>query len=168
MKLMNKISFFLIALMIANFANAQEKIASPAETVSRKINEATITIKYSSPSVKGREIWGKLVPYNEVWRAGANDATTFQTDKDIIVEGSKLPAGTYSFFVIPNKEDCVIVFNTVVKQWGAYKYDAGKDQLRIKVKQKISDVNAEKLIYTINSNNIVLSWEKWKIGFTVK
>lgn len=168
MKSPKKIGFFLIAIIVTIFANAQEKIASPAETISGKINEATITIKYGSPSVKGREIWGKLVPFNEVWRAGANDATTFQTDKDLTIEGSKLPAGSYSFFVIPNKDECTIIFNNVVKQWGAYKYEASKDQLRIKVKQKSSEANTEKLSYSINKNSVVLGWEKWNIGFKVK
>ena len=81
MKLLRKIHFSLIALLIVNFINAQDKPTSTKEVVTGKINGATITINYGSPSVKGREIWGKLVPFNQVWRAGANDATTFETDK---------------------------------------------------------------------------------------
>jgi hypothetical protein len=167
MKILARTYLFLILLLTTSFAFAQEKTLSPAETVSGKIGNATITIKYGSPSVKGREIWGKLVPFNEVWRAGANDATTFQTDKDLTIEGEKLPAGTYSFFVIPTQEDCTIIFNTVAKQWGAYKYDASKDQLRVKVIQKQSDSNSEKLAYAVNKEDVRLSWEKYYVEFKV-
>jgi len=168
MQLLKKISFLALALFFINFLNAQEKPTSTKEMVSGKINGATITINYGSPSVRAREIWGKLVPFNQVWRAGANDATTFETDKDLTIEGSKLPAGKYSFFVIPNEKECVIIFNKEAKQWGAYKYDEKQDQLRVTVKQKAAETMTEKLVYTINKDAIVLSWEKWSIPFSVK
>lgn len=168
MGLQKKIHLFLIVLLTATFVNAQDKPASPATVATGKINGATITVNYSSPSVKGRKIWGELVPFNKVWRAGANEATTFETDKDLMIEGSKLPAGKYSFFVIPNEKECVVIFNKEAKQWGAYKYKEKDDQLRVTVKQKITDSNAENLVYTINENDIVLSWEKWSIPISVK
>jgi hypothetical protein len=168
MRLLKKIHLLTFALLFINFLNAQEKPTSTKEVVSGKINGATITINYGSPSVRAREIWGKLVPFNEVWRAGANDATTFETDKEVTVEGSKLPAGKYSFFIIPNDKECIVIFNKEAKQWGAYKYKEKEDQLRVTVKQKVADTMAEKLVYTINKDNIVLSWEKWNIPISVK
>ena len=153
---------------MVTLVNAQNKPASPPAISTGKINGANISINYGSPSVKGRKIWGDLVPFNKVWRAGANDATTFETDKDIKIEGSKLPAGKYSFFVIPNEKECIIIFNTEAKQWGAYKYDEKKDQLRVTVKQQLADTNTENLTYTINKNSVVLSWEKWNIPFSIK
>ena len=167
MGLLKKISFLALALLFVNFLNAQEK-ASPSTVATGKINGSTISINYSSPSVKGRQIWGALVPYNEVWRAGANEATTFETDKELTIEGSKLPAGKYSFFIIPKEKQCVIIFNKEPKQWGAYKYNPKQDQLRVTVKQKGTDTMTEKLVYVINNDNIVLSWEKWNIPFSVK
>lgn len=167
MGLLRKISFLALALLFLNFLNAQEK-ASPAAVVTGKINGATISVNYSSPSVKGRKIWGALVPFNEVWRAGANEATTFETDKDLTIEGVKLPAGKYSFFVIPSEKECIIIFNKEPKQWGASKYNDKQDQLRVTVKQKVADTMAEKLVYTINKDTIVLSWENWNIPFSVK
>jgi len=158
----------LIALFTVAFATAQEKPKSPPETVTGKINGATITINYGSPSVRARKIWGELVPFDKVWRAGANDATTFETDKDLTIEGAKLPAGKYSFFVIPNEKESVIIFNKEAKQWGAYKYDEKKDQLRVKVSPKKASSSVEKLVYVINSNDVVLSWDNWNIGFKVK
>ena len=96
------------------------------------------------------------------------DATTFETDKDLTIEGAKLPAGKYSFFVIPNEKECVIIFNKEAKQWGAYKYKQNEDQLRVTVKPEVSKSKAEKLVYTINSNSVILSWENWNIPITVK
>ena len=168
MKLLRKIHFSLIALLIVNFINAQDKPTSTKEVVTGKINGATITINYGSPSVKGREIWGKLVPFNQVWRAGANDATTFETDKEVTIEGSKLPAGKYSFFVIPNEKECVIIFNKEAKQWGAYKYKEKEDQFRVTVKQKVANTKAEKLVYVIEKNTVSLNWDNWTIPFSVK
>ena len=168
MKALKNQLLVLIALFTVGFAVAQDKPKSSAETVTGKINGATITINYGSPSVRGRKIWGELVPLNAVWRAGANDATTFETDKDITIEGAKLPAGKYSFFIIPNEKESVIIFNTEAKQWGAYKYDEKKDQIRVKVKPKTTGSSVEKLVYTINSNDVVLSWDNWNIGFKVK
>lgn len=151
-----------------NFSMAQKQMASPAETASGKIDGATITINYGSPSVKGREIWGKLVPFDKVWRAGANDATTFETDKDIIIEGATLPAGKYSFFVIPNEKECTVIFNKLAKQWGAYEYKEKEDQLRIKVSPKAKTEVTEKMLYEVGTDGVTLSWEKWNISFKVK
>ena len=168
MRLLNKIHLLLVAFLITNTINAQEKPTSTKEVASGKINGATITINYGSPSVRAREIWGKLVPFNQVWRAGANDATTFETDKELIVEGSKLPAGKYSFFIIPNDKQCTVIFNKESKQWGAYKYKEKEDQLRVTVKQKVAKSKAEKLMYSINNNSISLSWDNWIIPISVK
>ena len=168
MKLIKKIQFSLIALFVVGFVNAQGKPASSAEVATGKINGTTITIKYGSPSVKARQIWGGLVPFNQVWRAGANEATTFETDKDVTIEGSKLSAGKYSFFVIPNDKECIVIFNKVAKQWGSGKYDEKEDQLRVKVKPEAVKESAEKLLYTVAKNKVVLSWEKWNIPLKVK
>jgi hypothetical protein len=168
MKLQKKLQLLVVALLIATCVTAQNKPASPAATVTGKINGATISINYSSPFVKGRVIWGELVPFSKVWRAGANEATTIETDKDLTIEGQKLPAGKYSFFVIPNEKECVIIFNKEAKQWGAYKYNETHDQLRVTVKQKVVSTSTESLVYVINKNSIVLSWEKWNIPFSVK
>ena len=168
MKFLKKIYLLSIVLLTVTFVNAQDKPASPTAVATGKINGANITIKYSSPSVKGRVIWGELVPFNKVWRAGANDATTFETDKDLTVEGSKLPAGKYSFFVIPTEKKCIIIFNKEAKQWGAYKYNEKDDQIRVTVKQQMADSSAESLVYNIKKNSIVLSWEKWNIPISVK
>jgi hypothetical protein len=168
MGIQKKICLLFMLFSTITFVNAQNKPASPAATATGKINGATITINYCSPSVKGRVIWGELVPFNKVWRAGANDATTFETDKELTIEGKTLPAGKYSFFVLPNEKECVIIFNKVAKQWGAFKYNEAEDQLRVIVKQQKADSNTESLIYNINKNSVVLTWEKWNIPFSVK
>ena len=168
MGLQKKLQLLLIVLLTVTFVNAQNKPASPAASVTGKINGATITINYSSPSVKERVIWGELVPFNKIWRAGANAATTIEMDKDIVVEGQKLPAGKYSFFVIPNEKECVIIFNKVAKLSGTNNYNEKEDQLRVTVKQTLVNSSTESLVYTINQNSIVLSWDKWNIPIAVQ
>ena len=170
MKLFTKAAILFVMAFTVSLATAQDKKpASPPAEAKGTINGAEITIKYSSPFVKGRAIWGELVPYSQVWRAGANDATTFETSKAIKIEGKELAAGTYAFFVIPEKDGiATIIFNTEAKQWGAYKYDASKDALRITVKTKKAKTIAESLIYKIGKKDVILAWEFLEIPFSVK
>lgn len=168
MKNFKRALLVLIAFFAISFVNAQEKAKSPKEKATGTINGATIEINYSSPSVRGRKIFGELVPFNQVWRAGANEATTFETNKDITVEGVKLPAGKYSFFVIPNELQSIVIFNKEVNQWGAYKYKESEDQIRVKVKQNVTNSSVEKLVFNITSDNVILTWDNWNIGLNIK
>ncbi|MEG1589316.1 DUF2911 domain-containing protein [Chryseobacterium sp.] len=172
MKTIIKSATVLVASMTISFnAFAQEakKPASPPATATEKIKDATITIEYNSPSVKGRTIWGDLVAYDKVWRAGANDATTFETDKDITVQGKKLPAGKYSFFLIPKKSGTwTAIFNKEPKQWGAYKYEEAKDALRVDVKTKALPATQEALVYKVNKNGFTMDWDKISVPVEIK
>ena len=162
------IGLFLIFIFTTYFALGQKAKPSPAESASGRINTATISIDYGSPSVKGRKIWGALVPFDKIWRAGANEATTFQTDKDLIVEGEKLPAGKYSLFIIPNEKKCIIIFNKKAKQWGAYNYDQDLDQLRVEVSPKEESKSTEKLLFLVKDNSVALLWDNWEIALDIK
>ncbi|RWX00398.1 DUF2911 domain-containing protein [Flavobacterium cerinum] len=168
MKFTTKITMLLVAVFMTTVSVAQEKKqASPAATAKGTISGANITINYSSPFVKGRVIWGELVPYNKVWRAGANAPTTFETDKALKIEGKDLPAGKYAVYVIPEKDAATVVFGKDPKM-SAYDYDQAKDQLRVKVKTKKSAKMNESLVYTVNKNNVTLSWENLDIPVSVK
>ena len=162
------IGLLLIFIATINFAFGQKAKASPRESVTGKINTATISIDYGSPSVKDRKIWGALVPFNKIWRAGANEATTFETDKDLFVEGKKLPAGKYSLFIIPNEKKCVVIFNKKAKQWGAYNYDKDLDQLRVEVSPKTETETTEKLLFLVRENRVALLWDNWEIALGIK
>ena len=155
-----KTSLFAFALMafVAFSATAQEK-ASPAKVAEGTAAGAKIKINYSSPAVKGRVIWGDLVPLGQVWRAGADDATTFTTSKDITVQGQKLPAGTYSFFIIPGETESTFIFNKVAKQWGAYNYDAKQDALRVSVPSQQTSTMEERLVYEVKPDGFEVRWE---------
>ena len=149
--------------------------ASPAATATGTVNGANITIKYSSPSVKGRKIYGTdLVPYGgKVWRAGANSATVFETDKDLKVEGKSLPAGKYSIYAIANENEWIIIFNSQTGQWGINRdqtttEDPAKDVIRVTVKPKVSAAMNERLVYTINDKGFVLSWENIDVPVSIK
>jgi hypothetical protein len=161
-------ALFAFAMLFSVIAFAQDKpVASPRDSVSGKVNGATISINYGSPSVKGRKVFGELEPYGKVWRAGANEATVFTTSKDITVQGKKLPAGTYGFFAIPTATSWTIIFNKVAKQWGAYKYDQAQDALRVTVTPVKSAMN-ERLVYKINAKGFSLNWDKLSVPVAVK
>ncbi|UEQ77278.1 DUF2911 domain-containing protein [Chryseobacterium arthrosphaerae] len=172
MKTIIKSAAVLMAVMTVSvnaFAQDTKKPASPPATATGKIKDATITINYSSPSVKGRTIWGGLEAYNKVWRAGANEATTFETDKNITVQGKPLPAGKYSFFLIPKESGTwTAIFNKEPKQWGAYKYEVSKDALRVDVKTKALPATQENLVYKINSNGFTMDWDKISVPVEIK
>lgn len=168
-KICSTIALFCVVVLFSTSAIAQAPKDSPAQTATGKINAATLTIKYGSPSVKGRKVFGELEPYGAVWRAGANEATTFQTDKDILVEGKPLPAGTYSFFLIPEENGVwTAIFNKEAKQWGAFKYEEAKDQLRVTVKTKPLAKTQEKLVYKITKDGFELDWDKTSVPVSVK
>lgn len=168
---MKKLSYLFIGLLLIgatqSFAQG-EKRKSPAMKAEGKIGATEVMINYSSPSVKGREIYGDLVPFDKVWRAGANEATTVQFSKDVMVNGKKLAAGTYAFFVTPSEEgEWMISFNKEAKQWGAYKHDKSKDALVVGAKtKKIKSV--EKLTYGIDGSMIYLDWSTTRLMFEVK
>lgn len=158
-----KKSIFSLALtaLVVMAGFAQEK-ASPAKVAEGTAGGSKITINYSSPAVKGRVIWGELVPLGEVWRAGANEATTFTTSKDITVQGQKLPAGTYSFFIIPGEGQSTFIFNKVAKQWGAFNYDSKEDVLRVNVPSEQTSTLEERLIYEVKPDGFEVRWEYGK------
>ncbi|NRB47354.1 MAG: DUF2911 domain-containing protein [Saprospiraceae bacterium] len=128
---------------------------SPRASVSYTIAYTTVNITYSSPAVKGREIWGELEPYNQLWRAGANEATTIEFSTPVKVEGKSLPQGKYAFFLIPKEEGkWMAIFNKDNEQWGAYSYDKEQDALRVEVGMQESKVNEERLNYTVVEQEI--------------
>ncbi|GAB4296573.1 MAG: DUF2911 domain-containing protein [Ignavibacteriaceae bacterium] len=152
--------------------NQEKPRISPKAEVMQVVGFTEVRIYFGRPGVKNRTIWGELVPYNSVWRAGANEATKFTFSTDVIIEGKKLPAGSYSFFAIPGKENWTLIFNRVADQWGAFEYNEAEDALRITVKPKNSgftewlDYNFKKL--SDNSAEISLDWERLKIPFKIE
>ena len=150
---------------------------SPKAFVMQTIGLKDVSISYSRPGVKGRKIWGGLVPYDKVWRAGANEATKFVFASDVLINGKKLPAGSYSFFAIPTKTNWTLIFNKVADQWGAFEYNQAEDAMRFTVKPQQNEFT-EWLEYNFsdmkvnkdgkNSAVVNLIWEKLKIPFTLE
>ena len=172
---------------------------SPKASVMQTIGVTDITITYSRPAMKGRTIFADapatmetrakgeatldnqnerkagepIVPYNHVWRAGANDATVFQVTDDVAINGQPLKAGTYSLHTIPGKDEWTIIFNNDSGQWGSFTYDAKKDALRVKTKPQPASESQEWLLYTFdpvseNSATVNIRWEKIRVPFTVE
>jgi len=157
-------------LAISVVAGAQDNKAdrpSPPAEVSATIGEANITISYSSPAVKDRKVWGGLVPYEKVWRTGANEATVFETSADIKVNGSDLPAGKYGLFTIPGEETWTVVFNSVSDQWGSYNYNSSKDVLRVTATPGESAFQ-ERMRFVIEGDQVVFEWERLRLPLTIK
>lgn len=167
---MKKVTTTLIALFLlfGLSVNAQNKKAkSPAQETVGKIGNTEITIKYCSPSLRGRVIFGELEPWDKVWRAGANEATTITFSKAVKINGSDIEAGTYAFFVKPSKDgNWTFIFNKESKQWGAYKHDPSKDALV--GKSKVAKIDkAEVLTYSIEDNFIYLDWDTTRLGLKI-
>ena len=144
---MTKCYAFVFALLLSAVClNAEAQApripeASPTQTIIQDFGLGKITITYSRPSVKGRVIFGGINPYGQVWRTGANAATTITFTENIFFEGHSVKAGTYALFTIPEKDEWTIILNKTAKQWGAYSYKQADDILRVKVK---STYRAEK------------------------
>jgi hypothetical protein len=147
---------------------------SPAATATGTLKSGTnITIKYSSPSVRDRKIWGGLVPFDSIWRAGANDATQIEFDKDVKVDGKTLTAGKYSIYMVPTVEKWIVIFSSQTGQPGmnhdgSTTLDLKKEVLRGLAGTKKSKEFKEALVYTINEKGMVLSWENLDIILPIK
>jgi len=172
-------SLFLFPLIIAFFitqtAFSQSQLTFPQvsqkASVLQRVGLTDITIEYYRPGVKGREIWGKLVPYNKVWRAGANENTTISFSDPVKINGKYLPAGKYGLHMIPGENEWTIIFSKNNWSWGSYFYDKNEDALRVMVKPQISEFH-EWLTFSMdnpssNSVDVNLSWDKLKTGFNV-
>jgi hypothetical protein len=195
-------SFVLLlpVFLVTPFASAQVRVPRPSQkaSVMQTIGVTDVTITYSRPGVKGRTIWGDplpeqagtkaeatldnqntrpkgapIVPWGHAWRTGANEATQFIVTDDVLINGQKLPAGSYSLHTIPTKNEWTIIFNSVANQWGSFDYDPAKDTLRVKVKPEWGDHSKEWLEYWIdpindNSAQVNIGWEKVRVPFTVE
>jgi hypothetical protein len=158
----------LFTSLTASAQNDKSKRPSPPAKVSQTISSgATITIDYSQPSVKGRTIGKEIAPYGEVWRTGANEATVFETNKDIRVEGKTLAAGKYSLYTIPGTDKWTIIFNKSWDQWGTV-YEQAADVLRVDVKPVKAPEMTEKMTFAISkSGKVSLLWGNTGVDFQI-
>lgn len=172
---MKKTAALLFALALSASALRAQEIRlpqpSPAAKVGLAIGITDVEITYHRPGVKGREIWGGLVPLGEVWRLGANDATTISFSTPVQVEGKDVPAGKYALFAIPGKDKWTLVLNKKAEQWGAYFYKQEEDVLRFDVKPQ-SGPPTEWMSFTITpasetSATVEMAWETLRVPFTV-
>jgi Protein of unknown function (DUF2911) len=161
---------------LAQIASAQNDLnlpdASQAAEVKQRIALTDITIKYHRPLVNGRKIWGGLVPYGKVWRAGANENTTIEFSDPVSVEGKPLDKGTYGLHMIPNPDSWTVIFSKTNTGWGSYSYEQKEDALRVEVKPKTLAQSEEALEFEFEdlkptSTAVTLKWEKLGVPFTV-
>ena len=167
----------LIVLVVVTSVIAQPALrlpdVSPAATVGQTIGITDISITYHRPAVNNRKIFGGLVQYGALWRAGANENTTIWFSTPVKIEGQPLPAGKYALYMLPSASQWTVVFSKFAGDWGAYNYDPAEDALRVNVTpQSVSD-SQERLAYTFdditnNSANASLRWERTRIPFKIE
>ncbi len=164
---------FLLNFQSESLAQDKEIRASLKASIMQRIDiDTDITIVYSRPGVKGREIWGGLVPYDEVWRAGANENTTFEVSKDVLINGQKLPAGKYGLHMIPGEKEWTVIFSKNNSAWGSFSYKKEEDALRITATPEEAP-HQEWLMYGFEelagtSAIGYLWWEKLKAPFEIR
>lgn len=171
---MKKTALFL-SLLILCVCSGIGQVPRPSQkaSISQTIGDGNISITYHRPLVNGRKIWGELVPYNVIWRAGANDATLFETSTDITINGQKLPAGKYALFTLPTTGDWTLIFNKKFDQWGTdYEKNKAEDALKITGIKPVPGDMIEALNYefenvTPTTAKVVLKWERLRVPFTI-
>ncbi|MBK5278167.1 MAG: DUF2911 domain-containing protein [Bacteroidia bacterium] len=171
------IRLFALFLLLTGFNSfSQEAIKlrpSPLAIASSRYKDTYLKIVYSQPQKRGREIFGSLVPYGEVWRTGANEATEITFTKDIMVNNLLMKAGNYSLFTIPDQDSWTIIFNSELGLWGSYNYNSKLDILRFKVPvQHIEDLIYESFTITVDQKNdkadFTLMWDRTRISFPIQ
>ena len=164
-----RLSLPALALLAAAAASAQTPPvqlpqASPEASVAQTVGLTKLEVHYHRPAVAKRKVWGELVPYGEVWRAGANENTTFTASTDVSVEGQKLAAGTYGLHMIPGEKDWTVVFSRMADAWGSFSYDQKEDALRVTATPQAGPA-VERLSYAFDDPSdagatLVLRWEQ--------
>jgi Protein of unknown function (DUF2911) len=176
---MRKTAFTIVTLLVAVGAYAQTQQPqvqyprpSQKSMLMQSIGTTDMTITYSRPGVKGRAIWGALVPYDKVWRTGANEATTISFSNDVTINGQSLPKGTYSLHTIPGRDSWTLIFNKVADQWGSFNYEQAKDQLRVTAAPQKAPftewLTFEVPQLSVDKATVVLRWENLAVPFTVE
>lgn len=166
----------LIALHLAAGLAAAQPLdlprPSPKASVTQTVGVTDVSIQYSSPAVKGRKVWGELVPYGEVWRTGANENTTITFSTPVKIGGTELPKGTYGLQTIPTANEWTVIFSKDAELWGAFNYKPENDALRIQAKPEPADFS-ERMVFsfedtTDTATKVVLRWEKLQVPFTIE
>lgn len=163
----------LVAVSIMSYSQWTVPAASPRQTVEQQFSMSKISVDYGRPGVKDRKIFGELVPYNKVWRAGANSSTKIEFRQSINFGGKVVPAGIYGLFIVPTEKDWKIILNKDSKQWGAYEYDAQLDVVDVTVpvqklaeKQEYFEISLEPL--DDSSMNLIFKWDDVKTVILLK
>ena len=168
---LTKISLILVlAVLVAGVALAERGDDSGRKSknghAEGTIDGVNVVVDYGRPSANGRDIWGGLVPLGKVWRTGADEATTITFDKDVTVEGTKVPAGTYALFTRPGEKESSIIFNSVAEQWGAFDHKADMDVATVNVANAASE-HVETFEISVGDAAVTLSWAETSMSFAV-
>jgi hypothetical protein len=174
--MLNKLKFAFLILFLSGFSSLAQQIqmpqASPSAKISQRVGLTDVTVEYSRPSTKGRKIFGELVPFDQVWRTGANSATTFTFSTKVFIAGKEVPAGSYALYSIPGKSDWTMVLSKNTQLWGAIGYDSKDDFLRFQVTPSKTSKKYETFEISFNSltdeaATVSLKWENTRVDFRI-
>ncbi len=162
----------VLCLAAAGETKAQQPLLSPRDSTEISISGKKISVNYGRPSMRGRKIMGELVPFNVVWRTGANEATAFVTEADLQIGGMRLPAGSYTIYTLPSTKQWKLIINKQTGQWGTV-YDASLDFARINLKKKMLKNAVEKFLISFKRNGatggiMLLEWENTSLSIAFK
>lgn len=172
---MKKLLFSLLFISTLQIFAQQYSIpaVSPRQTVEQQFSMTKISIEYGRPAVKGRKIFGELVPFGQVWRAGANEATKITFGQEVLFGGQKVKKGTYALYIVPQEKEWKVILNKGVNNWGAYNYDAKDDVVSTTVPVKMMNDKMER--FTINFEditdeklNLVFEWDKTRADVPIE
>lgn len=146
-------------------------LLSPPDSASATVGDLTVKVTFGAPSIRDRVVWGDLVPYDKVWRTGANEASTISFSQDVTINGEALSAGRYGLFTVPSEGDWTIILNKVWEQWGAYEYNEEEDILRFSVTPEMKEESTERMDFdaeTVEGGvKVIFNWEKLTFSFMV-
>ena len=171
---MRKLAALVLLLLATPLVAAPVRLPqpSPASTLTHEVGISKVTISYHRPGVKGRKIWGDLVPTGQVWRLGANNATTIELSHDALVNGNKVPAGKYALFAIPAEGEWTYIINKQNQQWGAYFHKPDQDLVRFKVKTEPVEhrewFDIDVVPVSDRALRVDVAWEKVRAPFTIE
>jgi hypothetical protein len=174
---MKKLGIILVSIAVIGMIGYlglrfMTKLASPEVNIDYNKNGLSIKTFYCQPSKKGRNIFGEVVPFNKVWRTGANESTQITFEQDVKIAGQPLKAGAYTFFTIPQKDKWIVIFNSHLGTWGHYSYNESEDVLRIEVTPTTTENTVEKLAFSYQETdgggvNLNIAWDTTQINVPI-
>lgn len=158
----------LILMGSMSCEGSKKERPSPLRTDSGSFKDGTLKMTYSSPAVRERVIWGELVPFDRLWRTGANEASVFYTDQNLKINGSPIDSGSYAVFTVPGEDKWTIFFNEQWNQWGTADYDSTLNVVTLEVVPYKNSEFSERMLFSFDKDALIFQWEKVSFSLSLE